>query len=249
MVSFISFSRFVRWVVSSQSTLLSLFVFVLAGSGSGSAQETGLAKQGERPPFAQYLPEPLSDSAFQAIRDNSPFRRTILLSDSIVLTGIARIEGVVFATLFDTATTETHLVTEIVNSEGWQLVGLAGDEADLESITAKIQAGGGEVVSIRYKKTPLIAIPGSGMVNGNRRLSEKDLSEAREMAKNFKNEATFDGYSRVTPELVSRLSAVSSEQREAINRHMIGLRNEGLGMSERRKVYDQLLERAARSRR
>jgi len=30
---------------------------------------------------------------------------------------------------------------------------------------------------------------------------------------------------------------------------MIGLRNEGLGMSERRKVYDQLLERAARSRR
>ena len=247
MTSFISFLNGVRRFEGCKSWSLSLFVLVLVGLGS--AQETEFFEQGEEPPITQYLPEPLPDSAFQAIRDNSPFRRNILLSDSIVLTGIARIEGKVFATLFDTATTETHLVTEIVNSEGWQLVGLAGDEADLGSITAKIQAGGGEVVSIRYKKTPFIAIPGSGVVNGNRRLSEKDLSEAREMAKNFKNEASFDGYSRVTPELVSRLSAVTSEQREAINRHMIGLRNQGLGMSERRKVYDQLLERAARSRR
>lgn len=247
MTSFIPFVQCVRWVVGCQPWLPSLLVFALVGSGS--AQETGLAEHGEHPSFVEYLPEPLSDLAFEAIRDSSPFRRTIQLSDSIVLTGMARIEGEVFATLFDTATMETHLVAEIANSEGWQLVDLAGDEADLESLTAKIQVEGGEVVSIRYENTPLVARPGSGMASSGKRLSEKDLSEAKEMAQNFKKEASFDGYSKVTPELIRKLSAISSERREAINRVMIGLRNQGVGMSERRQTYDRLLEGAPRSRR
>ena len=69
------------------------------------------------------------------------------------------------------------------------------------------------------------------------------------MAQNFKKEASFDGYSKVTPELIRKLSAISSERREAINRVMIGLRNQGVGMSERRQTYDRLLEGAPRSRR
>ncbi len=46
------------------------------------------------------LPEPVTASHFEALKSHSPFLRSVGLSDSIVLTGMAPFEGDLFATLF-----------------------------------------------------------------------------------------------------------------------------------------------------
>ena len=66
---------------------------------------------------SSFLPERIEESTFDALKSHSPFIRTLGLSDSVVLTGMARIESEVYATLFDTDTTESHIVTESSNSE------------------------------------------------------------------------------------------------------------------------------------
>ena len=43
------------------------------------------------------------------------------------------------------------------------------------------------------------------------------------------------------PEMVAKLSRLSTGQREEINRQMLGLRNQGLGLDERRKIYENLV--------
>jgi hypothetical protein len=43
--------------------------------------------------------------------------------------------------------------------------------------------------------------------------------------------------------IVSRTS-----QRETINQQMLGLRNQGLGLDERRKIYEGLVDRSLQSR-
>lgn len=201
-----------------------------------------------------FLPLPVSEDAYEALQDFSPFRRTIDLSDSIVLTGIARIESDVYATLFDTETTESHVVSEIANSRGWQLVGVGGDEEDLESLTAKIQMDGGEVVSIRYEplsEEMLRRKPGqSGSSQGKTQLSASQEEEAKRAAVNYRRGFSSDGYRDEIPrEVLEKLSRIPVQQREAINRHMIGLRNQGIGTDERRQIYNGLLDRALRSRR
>ena len=49
--------------------------------------------------------------------------------------------------------------------------------------------------------------------------------------------------------MVQKLSQLSVGQREDINRQMIGLRNKGLGMEERRKIYENLVDRSVQGRR
>ena len=188
---------------------------------------------------------------FEEFQSRSPFLRSVGLSDSIVLTGVARIEDDVFATLFDTKTTESHVVSQHANSEGWQLVGIRGDETDLESLTAKIQISGGEVVSIRYEKLPAsarIGKPGSGSGGrGSARLSDRDLREAKEAARNYRNGFSSDGFPNKPPrDVAEKLSRMSENQREVINRRMIELRNRGMGMDERRRIYVDMVNRTAR---
>ncbi len=51
------------------------------------------------------------------------------------------------------------------------------------------------------------------------------------------------------PEMVAKLSRLSVSQREDINRQMISHRNQGLGMEERRKIYENLVDRSMQGRR
>ena len=56
-------------------------------------------------------------------------------------------------TLFDTDTTESHLMTSSGNSQGWQLVEVKG--TNLTSNRSRQDSNrGGEVVSIRYEQLP-----------------------------------------------------------------------------------------------
>lgn len=208
------------------------------------------------PDVGAAIPQAMKAGSYDAIIASSPFTRTLGVSDSLILTGVAHIERDVFATLFDTQTMESHVVSKKANAQGWQLVGVGGDPADLKTLSARIQVGGGQVITVRYQKPPAkiprgISRGGSGSSGGgnNASLTPGQIEEAQKAAVNFKDGFTSDGYPKAPPaEMVEKLSHLSVNQREDINRQMIGLRNRGLGMEERRKIYEDAVDRAARGR-
>jgi hypothetical protein len=203
------------------------------------------------------IPPAVKEEDFEALLTNSPFTRSLGVSDSIILTGIAQFENDVFATLLDTKTMESHVVSKTANFQGWQLVGVGGNAAEMRTWSAKIQVPGGEVVSIRYQQPPkktVLAKSGAGSSGGSAGnsppLSSAQLSEAKNAAVNYKEGFSSDGYPRAPPpEMVAKLSRLSVSQREDINRQMLGLRNQGLGLDERRKIYENLVDRSGQGRR
>ena len=205
------------------------------------------------------LPQSVKQESFEAIITNSPFIRSLGVSDSLILTGIAHIEKDVFATLLDTSTMESHVVSKTANLRGWQLVGVGGSEANLQTLSARIQVAVGQVISVRYQKPPpksLRATSRRGSVSsggpsdsaGNSGpLTSAQMEEARHAAVNYREGFTSDGYPKEPPaEMVEKLSRLSVSQREDINRQMIDLRNQGLGMEERRKIYENMVHRSGR---
>lgn len=237
-----------------KTTSLARGTFVMALCGLTLALGADMA--GERPPVENdpAIPQSVKAENFDAIITSSPFTRSLGGSDSLILTGIANLEQDVFATLFDTHTMESHVVSTRENAQGWQLVGIGGDAADLKTLSAKIQIAGGQVITVRYQKPPAkimrgISRSGSGSSGGGNSapLTPAQIEEAQKAAVNYKEGFTSDGYPKAPPaEIVEKLSRLSVGQREDINRQMIGLRNQGLGMDERRKIYENLVERAGR---
>ncbi len=204
------------------------------------------------------LPQPMSQTDFEALLANSPFTRSLGVSDSIILTGIAHIEGEIYATLLNTETLESQVVSKTANFQGWQLVGVTGDPAESRTWTAKIQIAGGQVVSVRYQKPPTKLVraksgsPGSSSGSGENLppLSSSQVAEAKNAAVNYQEGFSSDGYPRKPPaEMVQKLSRLSVGQREDINRQMLGWRNKGLGLDERRKIYENLVDRVGQGRR
>jgi hypothetical protein len=205
------------------------------------------------------IPRPLRDETFDALMANSPFTRSLGISDSLILTGVARFDQDTYATLMDTKTMESIIVSRQPNREGWQLVGVGGDPARTQTWSAKIQIRGGEVVTIRYQKPPprppkssASGKSGGSSSGGGGNLpaiSDKQVSEAKAAAVNYKEGFLADGYPDKPPaEMVSKLSRLSTSQREEINRTMFGHRNQGLGLDARRQIYEGLVDRAIQRR-
>lgn len=203
---------------------------------------------------ARLLPEAAGDDEFIPLRENSPFQRSIGLSRSIVLTGVARVEGEIFAVVHNRETRETLLVSSQSNSLGWQLLSLHGDASDPDSLSAQIRVAGNELVSIRYERIPAergqVGNMGPGLNGrsggpGAESLTRDQQDEAKRAAVDYRAGYSADGYPEEPPrEIVAKLSRLSVEQREGINRQMIELRNRGLGMEERRNIYEHSVDRA-----
>lgn len=208
---------------------------------------------GQADPEIPGLPSPVTPGHFGAMSESSPFFRSVELADSIVLTGVAKIEDELFASLIDTETSESYLVSELTNPQGWQLIEVRGDKSDLETLTAKIQVAAGDVISIRYDKAAVKAVasrPGGSGRSGPVNLTSEQQSEARKAAYRYREGFSADGYRREPPpEMVRKLSRISVQQREAINRKMIDLRNKGLGRDERRKIYEDTVDKSLQERR
>lgn len=202
------------------------------------------------------IPRPMRDETFDDLMANPPFTRSLGISDSLILTGVAKINREVFATLMDTRTMESQIVSKTPNRGGWQLIGVSGDPARTETWSAKIQIRGGEVVSIRYQKPPPrpsksgTSGPGGSGSGGNLpAISNSQISEAKAAAVNYKDGFLADGYPDKPPrEMVEKLSRLSTSQREEINRTMFGHRNQGLGLDARRQIYEGLVDRALQRR-
>lgn len=96
------------------------------------------------------LPKPFDATVVTSLIQNSPFIRSVSLSDSLILTGLAYIDGKPVATIMNTETNESWSVSEEPNPKGWKLVE-ATATTDINRAQAKI-AIGGEVVVIRYNK-------------------------------------------------------------------------------------------------
>lgn len=141
-----------------------------------------------------------------------------------------------------------------------------GDESDLESLTARIKVGGSDLVSIRYEKLPAGAFrkeppskrsgKGSGGGTGPHGgpdpavLTPDQLADAKKGAQNYRDGFQADGYpDKPPPATVAKLSKLTTQQREAINVKMFEYRNRGLGLPERARIYEGLLDRALQSRR
>ncbi len=99
------------------------------------------------------LPKPFNPEQLNALIDNPPFTRSVNPSDSLVLSGLAFIDGKPVATLFNTETRESLVVSDKPNFKGWTL-SEAPAVTDITRAQAKVSIGG-EIVSIRYNKEAL----------------------------------------------------------------------------------------------
>lgn len=203
------------------------------------------------------LPQPLATNAYDALLASSPFTRTLGVSDSLILTGLLYREDEVVATLLDTQTFASQVVGKTPNLQGWQLIGVGGDPANRQTWTAQIRVQTGEIVSIRYQSPPprpanrssSSRSGSSGSGSNSAPLSDSQMREAQRAAVDYRQGFSADGYPRTPPpEMVERLSRLSVSQREEINRRMFGLRNQGLGLDERRRIYEGLVDRAGQRR-
>lgn len=94
------------------------------------------------------LPQPFDPASLTAIVENSPFTRIVSISDSLVLTGMAYVDGKPVVTIFDKTAKQSIVVSDEPNLKGWKLVGAQPAEK-IDFAQAKI-AIGGETFSIRH---------------------------------------------------------------------------------------------------
>lgn len=94
------------------------------------------------------LPQPFDPASLGPVIENSPFTRIVSISDSLVLTGMAYVDGKAVVTIFDKNEKKSIVVTDEPNLKGWKLVE-ALPVGKIERAQAKI-AIGGETFSIRH---------------------------------------------------------------------------------------------------
>lgn len=94
------------------------------------------------------LPQPFDTARLTPVVASSPFTRMVNMSDNLVLTGIAYIDGKPVATVFNMETKQSHIVSSEPNFQGWTLQE-AMPAPDITRSQARITIGG-EVVSVRY---------------------------------------------------------------------------------------------------
>ncbi len=106
------------------------------------------------------LPQPVNVAAQEKLIENPPFTRALNLSDSLVLTGIAYIEGKPVATVLNKATKESYVVSDEPNAQGWKLAGASASHT-LTRTQAKLVVGN-EIVTVRYSDEPVDTKGGPG---------------------------------------------------------------------------------------
>jgi hypothetical protein len=99
------------------------------------------------------LPQRVDPTEIAPLVASSPFTRSLNLSDSLVLTGIAYIEGKPVVTIMNKETKESHVVGEVPNAQGWKLAETSAT-VKLDRTQAKLMIGT-EIVTVRYSEEQL----------------------------------------------------------------------------------------------
>lgn len=122
---------------------------------------TALILSGSIVAFAQdgdFLPDSVGPIDFQHVSENSPFTRPLDLSTSLVLTGVAEINGKAMAVLMDKETKEIHVVSEDPNPEGWKVVEIAHN-TDPQKVVATISVAGSAIANVKYEQSAMSPKP------------------------------------------------------------------------------------------
>jgi len=214
-------------------TRLSLLLFVsLATIAAGQEAEVS------------HLPTVVEDGDFSALKGQSPFLRSVNLSDSLILTGLAMVDNEQVATLLNKETKETFVVSSKLNSQGWKMVELKSDP-DLEKVAAKVAIEGGEVVTVRYAEwqlKPGESKPGAGPT------TEQGPGPG---PGGMRGPGGGDGERRgppgggPPPEFREKMSQLSEEQRGEMFQKMSELREKQPDMSreDRGKLMSEMMDR------
>jgi len=182
------------------------------------------------------LPQPFDPSVAESMVTAPPFTRSLNLSDSLVLTGIAYIEGKPVATIMNKEKKESYVVSETPNAQGWKLAETSAT-VQLNKTQAKIMVGS-EVVTVRYSAEQLSPEsmkkggfkPGGGDERSDRR--GDDRGERRERM-------------RPSPETMKRIEALSDDGKAKMREEYMNSREklQGASMDERRAYFDKVLQK------
>ena len=210
----------------------------IAGSRGDTGDTTAAAPSGWNPP------QPVLEADVAALKANSPFLRPIDLSHTMTLSGVAREEGHLFATLQDRETKQTVIVSDTANAQGWRLIGVGGDQADLKTVTATIAMSGGEEFTVHFGEmqlNPAEAKPANG------RRDPRQPGGPNSGPTDYRRGVSGDGFrGPPPPEIVDKLSRLSDDRRERLIRQIgeIRDRNPQMSSEDRRQVFTRLLDRA-----
>lgn len=204
-------------------------------------------------PAAFVEPAPVGGEDFAPLVQTSPFLRSLDLSQSLQLTGVARINGDLVATLRDRETKKTHLVSRDANDQGWRMVKVEGEQGQLESVTAEIAMAGGETFALRFDETQLrpteVPIPGGkGSTNPG---GAGGAGGPPPRYANFREGISGDGFrGPPPPELVKKLEQLNDSTRDRIIQQISEIRERGnVGSEERQKIFTRMVDEALQQRR
>ncbi|HSJ03187.1 MAG TPA: hypothetical protein VK956_12075 [Verrucomicrobium sp.] len=136
--------------LSPLAALLGLLPLPMAGLLQGVESTTGAATPVPADPD---LPKAFDPTVADTLISAPPFTRSLNLSDSLVLTGIAYIEGKPVATILNKQTKENFVVSEEPNAQGWKLAETSAT-VQLNRTQAKIMVGS-EMITVRYSNEQL----------------------------------------------------------------------------------------------
>lgn len=148
---------------------LGVCALVLAGSPHLDAEE-GTSPEANK--GNALVPVELEQDDFSALRAASPFSRVLDIGETYALRGVASLDDIQIATLYNRETKKSILVTpEEANKEGMKLVGVSSGW-DLNGVKATISFAG-EEVELKYDQSQISPKPpqrpGPGKGDGQRR--------------------------------------------------------------------------------
>ncbi|MDB6136467.1 MAG: hypothetical protein JWM59_4710 [Verrucomicrobiales bacterium] len=94
------------------------------------------------------VPAPVTAARYAALLERQPFRRSMGLPDSLVLSGVASMRGGSVVTVWNRATRESFLVSSTPNTQGWRLIAVTGG-GGLKNTEAVI-ASGSQSITVRF---------------------------------------------------------------------------------------------------
>lgn len=201
---------------------------------------------------ASAIPAPVTADDFVALKTSSPFLRSLDLSQTLKLTGVARIEGQLYATLVDRDSKKTHLVTQAANPEGWRMVAVAGNQADLTTVTAEIAMASGEVFAVRYDEQQLHPPENQPGAPGGSKGGPQRGPDGRPVYANFREGISGDGFrGPPPPEMVAKLEKLDEKTRDRLIQGIREYRekNPDVSSEDRQKLFTRMVDEELRRKR
>ena len=156
------------------------------------------AEEGTSPEADQgnaLVPVELEQDDFSALRAASPFSRVLDIGETYALRGVASLDDIQIATLYNRETKKSILVMpEEANKEGMKLVGVSSGW-DLNGVKATISFAG-EEVELKYDQSQISPTPpqrpgpgkGDGRSNGQRKgPSKEDIERYKSLSEEKRN--------------------------------------------------------------